>query len=50
LAEHVGQFFAILSSVLTNKQSTFGLICSQGTPPVWSGKWSELERVSTTAS
>ena len=34
LAEHIGQFFTILSSVFTNKQGTFGLISSQGTPPV----------------
>jgi len=34
LAEHVGQLSSILFSVFTNKQGTFGLIGSQGTPPV----------------
>jgi len=43
LGKHLGQLVTILFSGLTNDQSAFGLIRSQGTPPVWLGKWSELE-------
>jgi hypothetical protein len=34
----------------TSNQSTFGLKCSQGTPPVWSVTLSRLEGLLTTAS
>ena len=34
LRKHLGQVVTILQVGFTSKQSTFGLICSQGTPPV----------------
>ena len=34
LGKHLGQLVTVLFSGFTSDQSTFGLICSQGTPPV----------------
>src|ERR1017187_8609022 len=50
LGKHLGQLVTILFAGFTSDQSTFGLIRSQGTPPVWSGKLSELNGVLTTES
>jgi hypothetical protein len=50
LGKYLGQFVTVLQVGFTSNQSTFGLIRSQGTPPVWSVKLSKLEGVLTTAS
>jgi hypothetical protein len=43
LAEHIGQLATVLFTGFVSDQSIFGLIRSQGTPPVWLWKLSELE-------
>ena len=43
LAEHISQLFAVLFTGFVSDQGVFGLIRSQGTPPVWLWELSELK-------